>query len=141
LAAAFLWACFTVIMSKGKLHPLHAVALVSTGSLLIYLPIYVAMFGIRLALLPPADLAVQVIYQGILVRWRGVRCFGACAFSVVCDTPAGRMAKRHRLAWHAPRLRRSLPRKRRAGTREDTAKWVNVYSGSTCSVPSRRRSM
>ena len=67
LAAAFLWACFTVIMSKGKLHPLHAVALVSTGSLLIYLPIYVAMHGIRLALLPPADLTVQAIYQGILV--------------------------------------------------------------------------
>jgi hypothetical protein len=67
LAAAFLWACFTVIMSKGKLHPLHAVALVSTGSLLIYLPIYVAMYGTHLALLPPADLAVQAIYQGILV--------------------------------------------------------------------------
>jgi drug/metabolite transporter (DMT)-like permease len=67
LAAAFLWACFTVIISKGKLHPLHAVALVSTGSLLIYLPIYVVMYGIRLALLPPADLAVQAIYQGIVV--------------------------------------------------------------------------
>src|SRR5215831_1976185 len=67
LAAAFLWACFTVIMSKGKLDPLHAAALVSTGSLLMYLPIYVAMCGTRLALLPPADLAIQVIYQGILV--------------------------------------------------------------------------
>ena len=67
LAAAFLWACFTVIMSKGKLDPLHAAALVSTGSLLIYLPIYVAMYGTRLALLPPADLAIQAIYQGILV--------------------------------------------------------------------------
>ena|SRR5262245_4502024 len=58
---------FTVIMSKGKLDPLHAVALVSTGSLLIYLPIYVAMRGTRLALLSPADLAVQAIYQGIIV--------------------------------------------------------------------------
>jgi len=67
LAAAFLWACFTVIMSKGKLDSLHAAALVSTGSLLIYLPIYLAMFGTRLTLLPTPDLAVQTIYQGILV--------------------------------------------------------------------------
>jgi drug/metabolite transporter (DMT)-like permease len=67
LAAAFLWACFTVIMSKGKLDPLHAAALVATGSLLIYLPVYLAMFGTRLTLLPTTDLAVQTIYQGILV--------------------------------------------------------------------------
>ena len=67
LASAFLWACFTVVMSKGKLDSLHAAALVSTGSLLIYLPFYLAMFGTRLTLLPTTDLAVQTIYQGILV--------------------------------------------------------------------------
>jgi hypothetical protein len=33
LSAAFLWACFTVIMLQAKLDPLHAAALVSTGSL------------------------------------------------------------------------------------------------------------
>jgi drug/metabolite transporter (DMT)-like permease len=67
LAAAFLWACFTVIMSKGKLDSLHAAALVATGSLVIYLPMYLAMFGTRLLLLPMRDLAVQATYQGILV--------------------------------------------------------------------------
>lgn len=67
LAAAFLWACFTVIMSKGKLDSLHAAALVATGSLLICLPVYLAMFGTRLMLLDAPDLAVQTIYQGILV--------------------------------------------------------------------------
>jgi drug/metabolite transporter (DMT)-like permease len=67
LAAAFLWACFTVIMSKGKLDPLHAAALVATGSLLTYAPVYLAIFGTRLTLLPAPDLAVQAIYQGILV--------------------------------------------------------------------------
>jgi drug/metabolite transporter (DMT)-like permease len=67
LAAAFLWACFTVIMSNGKVDSLHAAALVATGSLLIYLPIYLAMFGTRLMLVAAPDLAVQTIYQGILV--------------------------------------------------------------------------
>jgi len=67
LTAAFLWACFTVTMRKGKLDPLHAAALVATGSLLIYLPVYLALFGTRLMLLPAPDLAVQTIYQGILV--------------------------------------------------------------------------
>ena len=67
LFAAFLTACGTVVIRRAKLDPLHATALVSTGSLVIYLPVYLAMFGIRLALLPPADLAVQAVFQGILV--------------------------------------------------------------------------
>ena len=66
LAAAFLWACFTVTMSKSKLDSLHAAALVATGSLLIYFPVYLAMFGARLMHMPMPDLAVQIIYQGIL---------------------------------------------------------------------------
>jgi drug/metabolite transporter (DMT)-like permease len=40
LFAAFLTACFTLVMRQAKLDPLHVVALVSTGSLVIYLPIY-----------------------------------------------------------------------------------------------------
>jgi drug/metabolite transporter (DMT)-like permease len=77
LAAAFLWACFTVIMSKGKLDSLHAAALVSTGSLLIYLPFYFAIFGTRLTLLPTTDLAVQTIYQGILVTVVSLTFYGS----------------------------------------------------------------
>jgi hypothetical protein len=45
LSAAFMWACFTVIMRRAKLDPLHAAALVSTGSLVIYIPLYLAMYG------------------------------------------------------------------------------------------------
>ena len=67
LAAAFLWACFTVTMSRGKFHSLHAAALVSTGALLICLPVYLAMLGARLTLMPAPDLWVQAFYQGILV--------------------------------------------------------------------------
>jgi len=67
LSAAFLSACFTVVMRQAKLDPLHATALVSTGSLVIYLPIYLALRGPGLAQAPPADLTVQAIFQGVLV--------------------------------------------------------------------------
>jgi drug/metabolite transporter (DMT)-like permease len=42
-------------------------ALVSTGSLVIYLPIYLALYRTRLAQLPLAEITVQVIFQGVLV--------------------------------------------------------------------------
>ena len=67
LLAAFMTACFTVVMRQAELDPLHVAALVSTGSLVIYLPIYVALYGTRLARLPLADIAVQTIFQGVLV--------------------------------------------------------------------------
>jgi drug/metabolite transporter (DMT)-like permease len=67
LLAAFLTACFTVVMQQAKLEPLHAVALVSTGSAAIYLPIYLAFYGTRLAQLPLAEIVPQAIFQGVLV--------------------------------------------------------------------------
>ena len=45
LCASFLTACFTVVMARAKLEPLHAAALVSTGSLVLYLPIYLGLGG------------------------------------------------------------------------------------------------
>ena len=67
LFAAFLTACFTVVMRQAKLDPLHVAALVSTGSLVIYLPIYLALHGTCLAQLPLGEITVQAIFQGVLV--------------------------------------------------------------------------
>jgi drug/metabolite transporter (DMT)-like permease len=67
LFAAFLTACFTVVTQQAKLDPLHAAALVSTGSLVIYLPTYLAFCGTRLAQMPLGDFAVQAIFQGVIV--------------------------------------------------------------------------
>jgi drug/metabolite transporter (DMT)-like permease len=67
LFAAFLTACFTVVMRHAELDPLHVAALVSTGSLVIYLPVYLALYGTRLTRLPLAEIAVQTIFQGVLV--------------------------------------------------------------------------
>ena len=67
LLAAFMWAVFTVVMRRAGLDPLHAAALVSTGSLVIYLPIYLAWRGAALAHAPLAELVSQAVFQGVLV--------------------------------------------------------------------------
>jgi drug/metabolite transporter (DMT)-like permease len=76
LCAAFLTACFTVVMRRAKLDPLHAAALVATGSLVIYLPIYLAVAGTRLAAIPLADFAVQAIFQGVFVTIVSIVLYG-----------------------------------------------------------------
>jgi drug/metabolite transporter (DMT)-like permease len=76
LAASFLSACFTVVMRQAKLEPLHAAALVATGSLVLYLPLYIALHGARLAQLPLADVAVQAIFQGVLVTIISLLLYG-----------------------------------------------------------------
>ncbi|HTV43839.1 MAG TPA: DMT family transporter [Stellaceae bacterium] len=88
LTASFLTAGFTVVMRRAQLDPLHAVALVSTGSLVVYLPIYFALHGARLARIPLADLAVQALFQGVVVTilslvlyGRAVALLGAAAGS------------------------------------------------------------
>ncbi len=76
LLAAFLSACGTVVMQQAKLDPLHAAALVSTGSLAIYLPVYFALYGTRLALLSLAEITMQAIFQGILVTIVSLLLYG-----------------------------------------------------------------
>ena len=67
LVASFLTAVYTVIMRQSKLAPLHVAALVSTGSLVVYAPIYVVAGSFEIARVPPAGLAIQAAYQGIAV--------------------------------------------------------------------------
>ena len=67
LLAALMWAVFTVIMRRADLDPLHAAALVSVGSLVVYLPVYLAWRGAALAQVPTAELATQFVFQGLVV--------------------------------------------------------------------------
>jgi drug/metabolite transporter (DMT)-like permease len=76
LCAAFMTAGFTVVMRRARLDPLHAAALVATGSLVIYLPIYLAVTGTRLAAVPLADLTVQAIFQGVFVTIVSIVLYG-----------------------------------------------------------------
>jgi drug/metabolite transporter (DMT)-like permease len=76
LLAALLWAVFTVVMRRADLDPLHAAALVSTGSLVIYLPIYLAWRGAALAQVPLVELAVQIVFHGVLVTVVSLLLYG-----------------------------------------------------------------
>ncbi len=76
LFASFLSACFTVVMRQANLEPLHAAALVSTGSLVIYLPIYLTLYGTRLSQLPLAEFIGQAIFQGVLVTIVSLLLYG-----------------------------------------------------------------
>ncbi|MBO0737738.1 MAG: DMT family transporter [Alphaproteobacteria bacterium] len=76
LLASFLTACFTVTMRHAKLEPLHATALVATGSLVIYLPIYLALYGACLAQLTVAEFTVQAVFQGVLVTIVALALYG-----------------------------------------------------------------
>lgn len=76
LCASFMTACFTVTMRRAQLDPLHAAALVATGSLVTYLPIYLAVWGTRLAAVPPADLLIQALFQGVLVTIVSIVLYG-----------------------------------------------------------------
>jgi drug/metabolite transporter (DMT)-like permease len=72
LVASFLTACGTVVMRRARLDPLHAAALVATGSMLFYLPVYLDVRGIGLALLPRSELALEALFQGVVVTIVGV---------------------------------------------------------------------
>jgi len=76
LLAAFMWAVFTVVMRRADLDPLHAAALVSVGSLAIYLPVYTAWRGAALAQAPLPDLAIQIVFQGVLVTIVSLLLYG-----------------------------------------------------------------
>jgi drug/metabolite transporter (DMT)-like permease len=80
LTAAFLTAGFTVIMRHAKLDPIHAAALVSTGSFVIYVPVYFVIQGFRLAEVPLADLTFQMIFQGIVVTIIALVLYGRAIF-------------------------------------------------------------
>jgi drug/metabolite transporter (DMT)-like permease len=76
LLAALMWAVFTVVMRRADIQPLHAAALVSTGSLVVYLPVYVASRGATLAQVPLVELAFQTIFQGVLVTIVSLLLYG-----------------------------------------------------------------
>jgi drug/metabolite transporter (DMT)-like permease len=76
LLAALMWAVFTVVMRRADLAPLHAAALVSTGSLVVYLPVYVAWHGATLAQVPLAELTTQAVFQGVLVTIVSLLLYG-----------------------------------------------------------------
>jgi drug/metabolite transporter (DMT)-like permease len=67
LCASSLWAAYTVGSRVLRLEPVVNAALVCTGNAVLYLPFYLLSGGAaRLAAVPPADLWLQAVYQGLI---------------------------------------------------------------------------
>lgn len=67
LSAAMTWASFTVAVRRAGLQPMHAAAVVSVVSMLVYVPIYVLFLPHRIAEASWGVLVSQTLYQGIAV--------------------------------------------------------------------------
>ncbi len=67
LLGGLLWAIYTVSSKYYATSALHVTAVVSVFSMLLYAPLYLAFFGSRLLQFPLMDLAMQGIYQGLVV--------------------------------------------------------------------------
>lgn len=67
IGASMTWATFTIAMRRSKLDALHAAAIVSVMSAVIYLPIYALFLPHGLATAPWSAIIGQTIYQGIVV--------------------------------------------------------------------------
>lgn len=88
LTAAFLWAAGTVRMRRSRLTALEATALVCVGSLLTYIPLYLASGLSRLMEAPPAEVALQAVYQGVLVSVVALIAFNRSLALIGRRTPA-----------------------------------------------------
>lgn len=67
LLAALSWSVYGLISQRLTLEPLHAVAIVATGSLACFLPLYLMLPANDIKAVPWSDIAFQGVFQGILI--------------------------------------------------------------------------
>ena len=82
LAAAGLWALYTVAFRKCGLSPVQATALISGWSLLLAGPLWLATPGTRLLAAPIWDLGVQFLWQSVLAGVVAVWAYGTAVRSI-----------------------------------------------------------
>jgi hypothetical protein len=125
LVASFLTAGYTVMMRKSKLDPVHVTALVATGSLVVYAPLYFGVRGLHLAQVPVDDLTIQMIFQGIVVTIISL-VLTAERFSFW-----GLRVARPSARWY-PRCRRCLPYLSWANGRQHQVGWASFSYRPVC---------
>lgn len=66
MLAALMWSFYTVLMRRWNTDPLAVVSVVQVGGLL-YVPLYFIFSGTAMFRLDPGAMAVQAVYQGLIV--------------------------------------------------------------------------
>jgi len=61
-----LWASYTIGSRVWRVDPLHATAVVSVVSMVLYMPGYVWLAGAQLAAAPWREIVIQGVFQGVL---------------------------------------------------------------------------
>lgn len=67
VAAAAMWATYTLLFRRSALSPVQAAALICFWSTVLFLPVYILGGLSRLALASPSEIGLQAIYQGALM--------------------------------------------------------------------------
>jgi len=76
LGAAFMWACYTIVLRQSNIDSLHATAIVSAGSLIIFAPIYYSIYGLNFLDAPAIDIISQALFQGVFTAILALYLFG-----------------------------------------------------------------
>ena len=83
LAAAFLFASYTITVRRAALDGFHAAAIAAVPSLVISLPLYASTFGDRALRLRISDIVIQALYHtaalSIALYGRAICLIGAPA--------------------------------------------------------------
>lgn len=73
VAAAAMWAVYTLLFRKSRLSPIESAALICFWSAALFLPVYLLLGLSRLSHASASEIALQSIYQGVLMS--GVAIF------------------------------------------------------------------
>ena len=76
LAAALLWACYTVAMRRARLEGMHSAAIAAVVSLVVYVPVYVLFLERGLFNAAWSDIALQAFVQGFLTAVLSLTLYG-----------------------------------------------------------------
>lgn len=74
-AAAAMWALYTLLFRRSGLTPLQAAALICIWSAVLFLPVYLLLGLSRFRFASPGEIALQAVYQGVLMSGVAVVTF------------------------------------------------------------------
>jgi drug/metabolite transporter (DMT)-like permease len=75
ICAGGFWAIYTVVNKRTGISPLAALGWVSSGSALLYCPLYLLFVGNPIGQLPPTESLMQMGYQGVMVGFIAFFCY------------------------------------------------------------------